>query len=106
VIGLPFGSTHEIVNVVAPVKGTVAAAPEREDSLKLPSGEVSVQLVTPCVFQKTEVRAPSGTDEGTAQITACAGTVGAVDVATVVVAIDFGGFCCSVTCGCCCCCCG
>src|ERR1700722_3186169 len=86
--------------VVAPVSGTVEAAPESELSEKLPSGDVSVQLVTPCACQKTDVRAPSGTSEGTAQISACAGTV---EVAAVVVAAvcctGCSSVCCKVTCG-------
>ena len=56
------------MNVVAPVKGTVAAPPESACSSKLPSGEEMVQESTPLVFQKTEVRVPSGTLAGTAQI--------------------------------------
>lgn len=66
---------HEMVNVVALVSGTVAAPPESELWLKLPSGEVSVHCVTPCVFQKMEVRVASGTDAGTAQICTTDGTV-------------------------------
>ena len=54
--------------VVACVIGTVAAPPERDVWLKLPSGEVSVQFVTFSVFQKIVVRAPKGTVAGTAQI--------------------------------------
>ena len=40
-------SVQEIVYVVEPVSGTVEAAPASEFSEKLPSGDVSVQLVTP-----------------------------------------------------------
>ena len=61
---------HEIVNVVAPESGTVAAPPESEFCEKLPSGEVSVHEVTPLVDQKIVVRAASGTVAGTAQISA------------------------------------
>ena len=95
-----------MVKVVAPVSGTVEAAPERELCEKLPSGELSVQFVAFCVFQNIEVRAPSGTAEGTAQISTCAGTAG-VEVAVVVVVTGLGAglagcvVCCtSVTCGC------
>jgi hypothetical protein len=56
------------VNVVAPESGWLAAPPESDVWLKLPSGEVSVQSVTPCVFQKIDTRVSSGTDAGTAQI--------------------------------------
>ena len=77
----PSGARHEIVNVVAPVIGTVEAPPDSEFWLKLPSGDVSVQLVTPWLFQKTDVRASSGTETGAAQIFACGVIVGAVDAA-------------------------
>jgi hypothetical protein len=50
------------------VSGTVDAPPLRVVWVKLPSGDVSMQSVTPCVFQKIEVRAPSGTVVGDAQI--------------------------------------
>ena len=86
---MPLSSRHEMVKVVAPVMGTVEAAPASEFCEKLPSGEVSVQLAAPCVFQKIEVRAPSGTAEGTAHISTCAGTV-EVAVVAVVVATGFG----------------
>jgi len=86
----PPGARHEIVKVVAAVIGTVEAPPESESCEKLPSGEVSVHEVTPCVFQKIDVRAPSETDGGTAQISAFGSTVGVVvaffDVVFVVVA--------------------
>lgn len=65
------------MNVVAPESGTVAAPPESESSLKLPSGEVIEQVETPLVFQNTDVRVPSDTLSGTAQISTCGGTVGA-----------------------------
>ena len=61
-----------MLNVVAPESGTVDAPPERLVSLKLPSGLVIVHDTTPLVFQKTEVREPSGTRAGTAQISASA----------------------------------
>ena len=60
------------------VRATVAAPPESDDWLKLPSGEVSVQLVTPFVLQKIEVRAPSGTEAGTAQMSTFGVTAGVV----------------------------
>lgn len=64
----PSGTTQEMVNVVAAVIGCVAAPPESEFWLKPPLADVSVQLTTPCVFQKIEVRPPSATDAGTAQM--------------------------------------
>ena len=78
-----------MVNVVGPVSGTVAAPPESEVWVKLPSGDVSVQLVTFSVFQKISARAPSGTVDGTAQIS----TRGGIKVAVGVIA------CCKVDCG-------
>lgn len=51
-----------------------------EVCVKLPSGEVSMQSDTPCVFQKIDVRAPSGTVVGVAQISTLA-VIGAVVVA-------------------------
>src|SRR3990167_5866950 len=100
VTGEPSGARHEMENVVAAVIGCVAAPPESEFWLKPPFGEVSVQFVTPCVFQKIDVRPPSGTEAGTAQISTFAGTVGVV-VAAVVVAVFAAGFlvCWSVTAG-------
>ena len=62
------------MKVVGPESGTVAAPPKSELCEKLPSGDVSVQEVTPFVLQKTVVRAPSETDAGTAQILASGGT--------------------------------
>ncbi len=82
------------MKVVAPVSGTVAAPPESELWLKLPSGEVSVQLVTPCVFQKIDVRVASGTDAGTAQIYTWGLTVGVVVAAGLVTAGAGTGFVC------------
>lgn len=83
---------HEIENVVAPESGTVEAPPESAVSLKLPSGLVTRQLCTFFDFQKIEVREPTGTDAGTAQIsTLPAGPVVVlVDVAAVVVAVRTG----------------
>lgn len=72
-----------MVNTVAPVIGTVAAPPESVFSEKLPSGLFMVHDVTPFVFQKIEVRAPSGTVAGTAQISTSGGTVGGVDAVDV-----------------------
>src|SRR3989344_3782276 len=86
VISEPSGALHVMVKVVAAVIGTVAAPPESEDWLKLPSGEDSTQLVTPCVFQKMDVRPPSGTEAGTAQMSALGGTTGAAGAGAVVVA--------------------
>src|SRR3990167_7464503 len=97
VTGEPSGARHEMENVVAAVMGCVAAPPESEFWLKPPFGEVSVQFVTPCVFQKMDVRPPSGTDAGTAQISTLGGTVESVEgviVVVVVVADDFGFFTC------------
>lgn len=78
---------HEIVNVVEPVIATVEAPPERDFCEKLPSGLVSVQLVTPCVVQKIDVREPSGTVAGAAQIRTFGATLGTEEVATVVFGI-------------------
>jgi len=69
-----------MVNVVAPESGTVAAPPESACSSKLPSGEEMVHDSTPLLFQKTDVREPSGTLSGTAQISTSAGIVEAVGV--------------------------
>ena len=66
-----------MVNVVAPESGTVEAPPETVFSLKLPSGLVIAHSSTPFVFQKIDVRAPSGTREGTAQISTSGSTVAA-----------------------------
>ena len=73
-----------MVNVVGPESGTVAAPPESVFSLKLPSGEEMVHDATPALFQKTEVRVPSGTLAGTAQISTCGATVETVVGADVV----------------------
>ena len=59
--------------------GCVDAPPETEVWLKPPSGDVSTQFETPCEFQKTDVRAPSATDIGTAQISTLGGIVGVVE---------------------------
>src|SRR3989344_3426308 len=90
VTGEPSGARQEMENVVAAVMGCVAAPPESEFWLKPPLGEVSVQFVTPWVFQKMDVRPPSGTEAGTAQISTFGGTSG-VAVAAVVVGAG-GGF--------------
>ena len=50
--------------------------------MKLPSGEVSVHETTPTAFQKTVVRAPTGTLAGTAQMSTLGGTVEPVGVGT------------------------
>ena len=86
----PSGARHDIVNVVAPVRATVEAPPEREFCEKLPSGDVSVQFVTPCELQNTEVREPSGMEAGTAQISTFGVTAGVVLVAAGVVFAGFG----------------
>ena len=80
-----------MVNVVAAVIGTVAAPPERVECEKLPSGDVSVQFVTPCVFQNIDAREPSGTLAGTAQISAFGGTFDDVEVAAGRVVVARGG---------------
>ena len=85
VTGEPSGAKHEMENVVAAVIGCVAAPPESEFWLKPPFGDVSVQFVTPWVFQKTDVRPPRGTDAGTAQISTLGLTPEVVLVAAVVV---------------------
>src|SRR3989338_3299705 len=97
VTGEPSGARHEIEKVVAAVMGCVAAPPESEFWLKPPFGDVSVQFVTPWVFQKMDVRPQSGTDAGTAQISTLGGTVESIEgviVVVVVVADDFGFFTC------------
>ena len=71
---------QRIVKVVGPVSGTVAAPPESEFWLKLPSADFSVQAFMPCVFQKMDVRAPSRTEAGTAQISAFAFDIAAAGV--------------------------
>ena len=78
---LPLDVRHEIVNVVRPVIGTVAAPPESVFSKKFPTELVMVQEVTPCVFQKIEVRPPSGTLSGEAQISTFGRTIGETEVA-------------------------
>ena len=85
----PSGPRHEIVKVVAPDNGTVAPPPESDVCEKLPSGDVSVQDTAFFDVQNTVVRVPSGTDAGTAQISACGGGYVIVEVATVVVATGF-----------------
>ena len=97
-IGVEVAFWHEMVYVVAPVSGTVAAAPESVDSEKLPSGDVSVQLATPCVFQKIDVREPSGTVAGTAQICTTGVPVGTGAAGVAAGGVDAGP-CWSVTCG-------
>ena len=94
--GLPSGVRHEMVKVVAPVIGTVEAPPESEFWLKLPSGDVSVHEETPLVFQKIDVRAPRGTDSGTAQMSTSGGTVGAAGAAADV-EVPFGSDICWTT---------
>ena len=74
---------QDIVNVVTPESGTVAEPPESEFCVKLPSGDVSVQLSTPFVLQKIVVREPRRTAAGTAQISTCGGIVGPVLEATI-----------------------
>ena len=88
-ISVPSDTLQTMVKVVACVMGTVAAPPESEFWLKLPTEDVSTQLNTPCVFQKIEVRPPRGTEAGTAQISALGVTLG-VEVAGVVVAAGAG----------------
>src|SRR3569832_320797 len=97
---VPSGARHEIVKVVAVVIGTVEAPPESDVCEKLPSGDVSVHSLTPCVFQKIDVREPRFTFAGTAQMSTFGSTV-LVVVATgfVVVATGFAGVCETVTCG-------
>lgn len=77
-----------MVKVVGPESGTVAAPPESEFSLKLPSGEVMEHEATPLAFQKIEVRVPSETFSGTAQISTRGWTAGTTvcEVAAEVVA--------------------
>lgn len=75
-----------MVNTVSAVIGTVAALPESDDCEKLPSGDVSVQLATPVALQKIEVRAPSVTDDGDAQICTFGATYGSDTTGAVVVA--------------------
>ncbi len=67
---------------MVPTIGTVEAPPDRDVSEKLPSGLVTIHEFTPLEFQKIDVRAPIGTDEGTAQMSACGGTYDAGVVAT------------------------
>ncbi len=78
------GAIHDIVNTVAAVSGTVDAPPLSEVCEKLPSGDVSMQSVTPCVFQKIDVRAPSGTVAGDADISTRAVVGATVGVAVAV----------------------
>src|SRR3989344_2756703 len=54
-----------------------------------------MQSLTPCVFQKTDVRVSRGTEAGDAQISARGGMAG------VVVAGDCATFCCAGTAICC-----
>lgn len=74
----PPGVRHEIVKVVAPERGTVAAPPESACSLKLVSDEVMVHESTFFAFQKTVVRAPKGTEGGTAQMSTFGSPTGVV----------------------------
>ena len=91
VIGVDVEVRHEMVNTVSAVIGTVEALPESDDWEKLPSGDVSVQLVTPVAFQKIEVRPPSDTEVGDAQICTTGGTYGvASGTGVVVVACAIG----------------
>ena len=83
----PLGVRQEIVKTVAPLSGTVAPPPESEAWLKLPSGEVTVQEVTPLVFQNRVVREPRGTDVGTAQMLASGGMTGPLGVVVAVVVV-------------------
>src|SRR3989338_573423 len=87
-----------MVKVVAPVIGTVEAPPESVFWLKLPSGDVSVHEATPLVFQNIEVRAPSGTESGTAQMPPSGGPAGAA-AAGVEVAFGADACCCTITTG-------
>ena len=95
----PFESLHEIVKVVASASGTVAAPPERDACEKLPSGELSVQLLTPCVVQKIDVRVSSGTDAGDAQMCTLDGVAGVVVAAGDVCGAAAGFVCCNWTIG-------
>ena len=76
--------------MVGPESGVVAAPPESECSLKLPSGEVMVHDSTPLVFQKIEARAPKGTFEGTAQISTFGSTAGGADASVEVAPVPLG----------------
>jgi hypothetical protein len=73
--------------VVGAASGTVDAPPFKDVCVKLPSGDVMMHSVTPCEFQNTDVRAPSGTVAGDAQIS----TFASGSAAGVVVAFT-GGF--------------
>ena len=81
---------QDIVKVVAPVSATVEAPPESEFCEKLPSGEDTAQFVTPCEFQNIEVRDPSGTVAGTAQMLTFGVTVGMVLVAGTAFGVALG----------------
>lgn len=96
----PSGARHEIVKTVAPVIGAVEAPPESELCEKLPSGEVSVQFVTPCEVQKIEVRVPKETVAGEAQMSTFGSTVETTGVVVVAV-IGFAGVWVTVTVLCC-----
>ena len=71
---VPSGALHEIVKVLSRVNGRVEAFPESVLCEKLLSDDVSVQSRTPCELQKIEVREPSATLSGTAQISTPGGT--------------------------------
>jgi len=88
-----------MVYVVAPESGTVAPPPESELCEKLPSGDVSEHVAAFFDVQKIVVRAPSGTDAGTAQISAEIGGDVGTGAATFVVLAGCEGtfFCVSVT---------
>src|SRR3990167_7063423 len=69
VTGSPLLVRHEMVKVVAPESGTVAAPPLNALSLKLPSGLETGHDSTPFEFQNTNIRVPSATLAATAQMT-------------------------------------
>lgn len=68
---------------VGPVSGDEAELPETVSALKFPSELDKEQDVTPFAFQKIDVREPTATDAGTAQISAFGGTEEALLVAEV-----------------------
>jgi len=72
----------------------VDSRPDLVLPVKFPSGEVWVQEITPCEFQKMVVLEPRGTESGTAQIAAAGLMVGmATDVVAIVVGeIVIAGF--------------
>lgn len=59
-----------MIKKVGPVRGAVATFPEILFSLRAPSGLDTTHDDTPFAFQKIDVRAPDGTDTGTAQMSA------------------------------------